>query len=422
MRLVVLAAALCLLACATAMNMLTRARAAEGAIRHYWLLAAGTVTGSGIWATHFVAMLAYQAGMPVNYQIGGTVLSALIAIALCTVGFAIAVTRKAPLLGGAVAGIAIGIMHYTGMSAVRVPGHAVWDTNYIIASLVIGTVGGALAVRVAARRPGPAGFWTGTVLLTLAICAMHFTGMTAVTFHPDPTMAVTGTDIQPFALAVAVAAVAALVAGLGMICALVDSHLAQRSHSEAERLRRHVTELETARADLMVAKEYADAGSRAKSEFLANMSHEVRTPLNGVLGMTGLLLDTTLDDEQRKYAETVRESGEALLGIVNDILDISKLEAGKLEIEIIDFDLVNTVESAIDVMTAKAREKNIDLGSFIAPEARGVYCGDAARLRQVLLFNLVSNAIKFTEKGGVSVLVEVRKVGKSRHRNHLSAL
>jgi CheY-like chemotaxis protein len=125
--------------------------------------------------------------------------------------------------------------------------------------------------------------------------------------------------------------------------------------------------------------------------------------------MTGLLLETELNDVQRKYGEVIRESGEALLGIVNDILDISKLEAGKLELEKIDFDLLNTVESAIQLMAGRAREGNIDLGCFVDPAARGVYRGDAARLRQVLL-NLINNAIKFTEKGGVSVLVEVRRV------------
>jgi NO-binding membrane sensor protein with MHYT domain len=224
-RLVVLAATVCFLASVVAIDLFHRAQGTRGRTRLVWLSLDAAAAGFGIWATHFIAILAYDPGVGAGYDLGLTILSLLIAVLITGAGLSMALHdfgRWTASFGGAIVGCGVAAMHYTGMLALDLPGRITWSPNLVVASVALGIVFGGLAVSIAARRDDWGNTLTAAALLTLAIVSMHFTAMGAVLFVPDPTRITDAVSLSPTSLSLVVAGAAAIILGMSLVMAMSD--------------------------------------------------------------------------------------------------------------------------------------------------------------------------------------------------------
>ena len=509
LRLVVVAALICATACAGAFGFhLKSLKSSTSAMRLAWAGLTGLVAGSGVWATHFIGMLAYQPHLAIGYDPSVTAASLATAVVGMGLGFTLPVMqpgRAVAITGGALTGLSVGAMHFMGIAAMRMQADVEWDTAHVIASMLIGTVGAAIAFDARVQLKGRAGWLTPALLLVLAIVGLHFTAMAAVRLVPNPALGVPAEIVDRAKLAAATVTLATLILGAatsliwmermgrhatlsglrGALDAvsgglafydpkgrliswnrafaalmadcgvtlepgLTRAELAKaavtagwqpqgepprpegpRAPAEASRapaaeLRlpdgrwiRHeafatpdgasvtvmtdVTEQrETARA-MAEARDAAEAANRAKSQFLANMSHEIRTPLNGVMGVADVLEATRLTAKQRELVSVIRSSGALLNALLTDLLDLARVEAGVAELRPEPASLADIASGVRALFAARAEQKGLILSVDLDPAAGRVAC-DAMRLRQVL-GNLVSNAVKFTEAGQVTLRI-----------------
>jgi NO-binding membrane sensor protein with MHYT domain len=231
LRLVVVAGVICFIASVTAISLIHRARAAKERVRAIWIMTAGIATGCGIWATHFIAMLAYEPGVATGYDIALTALSLVVAVMVTSIGIGIAVCGREPwgaAAGGAIVGLGVACMHYTGMFALQLPGHISWQPDLVSVSVAVGSVFGVAALTLAVRREDVRATVVAALLLVLAIVSHHFTAMGAVEIVPDPTRLVDAWTLSPAVLSAVVSNAALLVLGLALAGSYADRRLREK--------------------------------------------------------------------------------------------------------------------------------------------------------------------------------------------------
>lgn len=359
--------------------------------RIMWLGIGALVVGIGVWSMHFIGMLAYDMHCRVSYDFLTTFLSIIPAVASAFFSLRLAIGKNTTplklIFASLIMGLGIGTMHFVGMAAMRMPAKILYLPDMFFLAILFAVVASYIALRFTARMVQSHGHdaiiqkLVSGFVLAVAICGLHYTAMMASIFVPVPMMPEIGSGLDSDFFSGAI---------FFLIFAILGGYWLQLNLSEQK---------------VALAQEKADSANHVKGLFLANMSHELRTPMNTVVGMIDLVLGTNLDDQQRSYLTTVHRAADALLSIMDNILDFSKLEAEKMILERIPFDVRNVVEESWDLMDLPAKQKGLRLRWECEAGLPEVLLGDPHRLRQVLI-NLIHNAIKFTQSGFVAIIVK----------------
>jgi signal transduction histidine kinase/DNA-binding response OmpR family regulator/HPt (histidine-containing phosphotransfer) domain-containing protein len=410
--LVALSVVVATLAAFVALSISGRIVAANSrAARWVWAGAGAIAMGGGIWSMHFIGMLAFSLPCGVTYDPVGTVLSMIPGILASGVALHVISQRTDPgfkrlALGGVLMGAAIGLMHYSGMAAMEPEALLRYDPALVALSLVVAIVLAFLSLGIRFRFGASAlsrlaAAALAAPIMGFAVAGMHYTAMQASIFFPLPDAPFASMPTSPLFLAALVTIFVVLIMAIALVATF-----AGRQVELAQTLAAEIAERKRTEEELIKARQQAEAANRAKSQFLATMSHEIRTPMNGVVGTANLLATTPLNDRQAQLVHNLVRSGQALIGIINDILDLSKIEAGHFDLAQVEFDPRELIAEVTDLFCERCTSKGIEFVYFVTEEVPRRLVGDPSRLRQVLI-NLVGNAVKFTERGEILIEMSV---------------
>jgi signal transduction histidine kinase/ActR/RegA family two-component response regulator len=475
--LLIVSAIIAFLGSQTALSVGERLRRSTRGNRPFWIVCSAAVLGCTIWSMHFVAMLAMELGLPqindlsiavyrnriaefgggipVNYDLGITILSLLTAVLAVGIGLTLILANDKDgkisyirlVSAGCFVGLGVAGMHYSGMAALQVPGVQHYNHKLVLASVIIAIIAATaalwltLTVRV---------WWHRTIaalVMAAAIILMHHTGMHAMSIQFKPAITTIAAELQSSELAIIVSTTFIILIVLASASAFIDRRLEQFAEREAlamraanhqlqieieerriieeeliaaragleervlertsalaeanEQLVAFTDDLETARNHAEAERERAEKANQAKSDFLASMSHELRTPLNAILGFAQLLemsQKEPLSARQAKHVAQIRKSGNHLLSLINDVLDLSKIEAGTIPVSVEEVELLPLVEQIASTLMPQATSANISLKVEMPPPGLTAKA-DRTRMLQILS-NLVSNAIKYNRPNG----------------------